>query len=55
MKELAVPADKLHITLAGREHVVEAGTTAGDALASAPESAAPSLEPIAPVRVRSAI
>ncbi|HEX5188955.1 MAG TPA: threonine--tRNA ligase [Streptosporangiaceae bacterium] len=37
MKELAVPADKLHITLAGREHVVEAGTTAGDALASVPE------------------
>src|SRR5258708_36824865 len=33
-KEPAVPADKLHITLAGREHVVEAGTTAGDALAS---------------------
>jgi threonyl-tRNA synthetase len=29
-----VPADKLHITLAGREHVVEAGTTAGQALAS---------------------
>jgi threonyl-tRNA synthetase len=28
-----VPADKLHITLAGREHVVEAGTTAGEALA----------------------
>jgi threonyl-tRNA synthetase len=27
-----VPADKLHITLAGREHVVEAGTTVGDAL-----------------------
>jgi threonyl-tRNA synthetase len=27
-----VPADKLHITLAGREHVVEAGTTAGDAV-----------------------
>jgi threonyl-tRNA synthetase len=27
-----VPADKLHITLAGREHVVEAGTTAGEAL-----------------------
>ena len=26
-------ADKLHITLAGREHVVEAGTTAGDAVA----------------------
>jgi threonyl-tRNA synthetase len=28
-----VPADKLHITLAAREHVVEAGTTAGSALA----------------------
>jgi len=27
-----VPADKLHITLAGREHVVEAGTTAGEAV-----------------------
>jgi threonyl-tRNA synthetase len=27
-----VAADKLHITLAGREHVVEAGTTAGQAL-----------------------
>ncbi len=27
-----MPADKLHITLAGREHVVEAGTTAGHAL-----------------------
>jgi len=33
-KEPAVPADKLHITLAGREHVVEAGTTAGEALAA---------------------
>jgi threonyl-tRNA synthetase len=30
-----VPADKLHITLAGREHVVEAGTTAGRAIESA--------------------
>jgi threonyl-tRNA synthetase len=30
-----VSADKLHITLAGREHVVEAGTTAGQALAAA--------------------
>ncbi len=28
-----MPADKLRVTLAGREHVVEAGTTAGDALA----------------------
>ncbi len=30
-----MPADKLHITLAGREHVVEAGTTAGQFLATA--------------------
>jgi threonyl-tRNA synthetase len=30
-----VPADKLHITLAGSEHVVEEGTTAGQALAGA--------------------
>ena len=29
-----MPADKLHITLAGREHVMEAGTTAGEALAA---------------------
>ncbi len=29
-----MPADKLHITLAGREHVVEAGTTAGEALSA---------------------
>jgi threonyl-tRNA synthetase len=35
-----VPADKLHITLAGREHVVEAGTTAGAALAGQPAIAA---------------
>ena len=28
-----MPADKLHITLAGSEHVVEEGTTAGRALA----------------------
>ena len=32
-----MPADKLHITLAGSEHVVEEGTTAGQALAAAPE------------------
>src|SRR5258708_26741131 len=31
-QESAVPADKLQITLAGRERVVEAGTTAGQAL-----------------------
>ncbi len=30
-----MPADQLHITLAGREHVVAAGTTAGRALAGA--------------------
>jgi len=34
-----VPADKLHITLAGREHVVEAGTTAGEAFAAAQSAA----------------
>jgi threonyl-tRNA synthetase len=32
-EEPAVAADKLHITLAGSEHVVEEGTTAGRALA----------------------
>ena len=37
----AVPADKLHITLAGREHVVEAGTTAGQALDCPGEHAHP--------------
>ncbi|HYK31083.1 MAG TPA: threonine--tRNA ligase [Streptosporangiaceae bacterium] len=31
-------ADKLHITLAGREHVVEAGTTAGEAIQALAES-----------------
>jgi len=31
-----VPADKLHITLAGREHVVEAGTTAATVLEAEP-------------------
>jgi threonyl-tRNA synthetase len=31
-----VPADKLHITLAGSEHVVEEGTTAGHALSASP-------------------
>jgi threonyl-tRNA synthetase len=36
-----VPADKLHITLAGSEHVVEEGTTAGQALADRdPDTAA---------------
>jgi threonyl-tRNA synthetase len=35
-----VSASKLRITLAGREHVVEAGTTAGDALAG-PDSGPP--------------
>jgi threonyl-tRNA synthetase len=35
-----VPADKLHITLAGREHVVEAGTTAAALLGGQPAIAA---------------
>jgi threonyl-tRNA synthetase len=35
-----VPADKLHITLAGREHVVEAGATAAAVLESEPAIAA---------------
>jgi threonyl-tRNA synthetase len=35
-----VPADKLHITLAGREHVVEAGTTAATVLDGQPAIAA---------------
>ena len=35
-----MPADKLHITLAGREHVVEAGTTAGQAIESVGDSLA---------------
>jgi threonyl-tRNA synthetase len=35
-----VPADKLHITLAGREQVVEAGTTAASALDGQPAIAA---------------
>jgi threonyl-tRNA synthetase len=50
-EEPAVPADKLHITLAGSEHVVEDGTTAGQALAaSPPESNQTATRPIA-VRV----
>ncbi len=35
-----MPADKLRITLAGREHVVEAGTTAASALDGQPAIAA---------------
>ena len=35
-----MPADKLHITLAGREHVVEAGTTAAGVLDGQPAIAA---------------
>src|SRR3984893_9503798 len=34
MKEHTVPSQQLRITLAGREHVVEAGTTAGAALSA---------------------
>ncbi|HVB44390.1 MAG TPA: threonine--tRNA ligase [Streptosporangiaceae bacterium] len=53
-KEHAVPAEKLHITLAGREHVVEAGTTAGAALAVGGTAAAPDGEVIA-VRVNGTV
>jgi threonyl-tRNA synthetase len=35
-----VPADKLHITLAGSEHVVGEGTTAAQALAAQPDAVA---------------
>jgi threonyl-tRNA synthetase len=38
-----VPADQLHVTLAGREHVVEAGTTAAALLASRPSTAPPAI------------
>jgi threonyl-tRNA synthetase len=36
MKEHTVPSQQLRITLAGSEHVVEAGTTAGEAVHAAP-------------------
>src|ERR1700729_1866369 len=52
-QESAVPADKLQITLAGREHVVEAGTTAGQALGASGET--PSKIPNAPSRGESVI
>jgi threonyl-tRNA synthetase len=42
-----VPADKHHITLAGREHVVAAGTTAGQALAVADGAGAGAADVIA--------
>jgi len=48
-----VPADKLQITLAGREHVVEAGTTAGQALGASGEN--PSKISNAPARGESVI
>src|ERR1022692_3936697 len=37
MEESTVSSQQLRITLAGREHVVEAGTTAGEALGSDPK------------------
>ena len=40
-REPAVSAQQLHITLAGREHVVDAGTTAGDALQPGGPAAGP--------------
>jgi threonyl-tRNA synthetase len=43
-----VPAEKLHITLAGSEHVVEEGTTAGQALAASQQgSSEPATRPVA--------
>ncbi len=42
-----MPADKHHITLAGREHVVAAGTTAGQALAAADGASADAADVIA--------
>ena len=44
-----MPADKLHITLAGREHVVEAGTTAATVLQS--DSAGPDGRRVVAARV----
>jgi threonyl-tRNA synthetase len=41
VKESAVPSQQLRITLAGSEHVVEAGTTAGAALDGQPGSGGP--------------
>jgi threonyl-tRNA synthetase len=40
-----VPAQQLHITLAGREHVVDAGTTAGDALRLSEPAGGPAAGP----------
>jgi threonyl-tRNA synthetase len=43
-----VPAEKLHITLAGSEHVVEEGTTAGQALAPSQQASSdPAARPVA--------
>ncbi len=43
-----MPADKLHITLAGSEHVVEEGTTVGQALAASQQaSTKPATRPVA--------
>src|SRR5580700_1736262 len=41
IEESAVPSQQLRITLAGSEHVVEAGTTAGAALEGQPGSGRP--------------
>jgi threonyl-tRNA synthetase len=46
-----VPADKLQITLAGREHVVEAGTTAGQALAHEIHNGTPPDQAVVAARV----
>jgi threonyl-tRNA synthetase len=46
-----VPADKLQVTLAGREHVVEAGTTAGQALAQQAQDGKPPAPAVIAARV----
>ena len=46
-----MPADKHHITLAGREHVVAAGTTAGQALVAAADGAAAGAADVIAARV----
>jgi threonyl-tRNA synthetase len=50
-QEPAVPSDKLQITLAGREHVVEAGTTAAGALSQEIHNAAPPARAVIAARV----
>jgi threonyl-tRNA synthetase len=50
-EESAVPADKLHIMIAGGEHVVAEGTTAGQALGVQPGPAASAPDAVIAARV----